>query len=101
MHRLRRGCVNEIFAVAQLVPPALSIPIALLPHYGVRAHAVLMEPPLAKAAFAAVPMVVPPHKGMAMSVPMPVQVVSGSYGSVTAHRQEQGRGPAQKMNSAT
>jgi len=77
VHRFRRGCVDEIAAVAQLVPPALSIPIALLPHYGVRAHAVLMEPPLAKAAFVAMPMEVLPNTGMAMSMSMPMRSVLG------------------------
>jgi len=79
VHRLRRGCVDEIATVAQLVPPALSIPIVLPPHYGVRAHAMLMEPPLAKAAFIDMPMEVLPHTGMAMSMSMsmPMRSVLG------------------------
>ena len=68
--RLERR-VEEIAAAAQPPPPpALSVPVAP-PHKGVPMP---MEAPLAKDAFAAVPMVVPPHKGMAMSVPMPVYV---------------------------
>jgi hypothetical protein len=39
-----------------------------------------MEAPLGKAAFAAVPMEVPPHKGMAMSVPVPLKAAPAKAG---------------------
>ncbi|KAG0521469.1 hypothetical protein BDA96_08G163300 [Sorghum bicolor] len=76
--RLERR-VEEIAAAAQPPPPpALSVPvIAPPPHKGVPMP---MEAPLAKPAFAAVPMEVPPHKGMAMSVPMPVKAAPAKAG---------------------
>ncbi|CAD6269550.1 unnamed protein product [Miscanthus lutarioriparius] len=74
--RLERR-VEEIAAAAQPPPPpALSVPVAP-PHKGVPMP---MEAPLAKPTFAAAPMEVPQHKGMAMSVPMPVKAAPAKAG---------------------
>jgi len=74
--RLERR-VEEIAAAAQPPPPpALSVPVAP-PHKGVPMP---MEAPIAKPAFAAVPMEVPPHKGMAVSMSVPMKAAPAKAG---------------------